>query len=77
MLTHYNIGANVEQLEQVFGLDDHDRMLGILPFFHSFGFTGTLCLPAVLGAGVVYYPNPLDAKSIGPLVSDTPLLSFW
>ncbi len=70
MLTHYNIGANVEQLEQVFGLDDHDRMLGILPFFHSFGFTGTLCLPAVLGAGVVYYPNPLDAKSIGPLVSE-------
>ena len=45
-------------------------MLGILPFFHSFGFTGTLCLPAVLGVGVVYHPNPLDAKTIGPLVRD-------
>ena len=44
-------------------------MLGILPFFHSFGFTGTLCLPAVLGVGTVYYPNPLDGKAIGPLVS--------
>ena len=68
MLSHYNIGSNVEQLEQVFGLNHRDSFLGILPFFHSFGFTGTLCLPAVLGVGVVYHPNPLDAKAIGPLV---------
>ena len=68
MLSHYNIGSNLEQLEQVFGLDRRDGFLGILPFFHSFGFTGTLCLPAMLGVGVVYHPNPLDAKSIGPLV---------
>ena len=47
-----------------------DRFSGVLPFFHSFGFTGTLCLPAVLGVGVVYHPNPLDAKTIGPLVCD-------
>jgi len=68
MLSHYNLGSNAEQLEQVFGLNARDRLLGILPFFHSFGFTGTLCLPAVLGVGVVYHPNPLDAKAIGPLV---------
>ena len=43
--------------------------MGVLPFFHSFGFTGTLWLPAVLGVRVVYHPNPLDAKAIGPLVS--------
>ena len=70
MLSHYNIGANIEQLEQVFGLGAHDCFLGILPFFHSFGFTGTLCLPAMLGVGVVYHPNPLDAKTIGPLVRE-------
>ena len=69
MLTHYNIGSNVEQLDQVFGFTRRDRLLGVLPFFHSFGFTGTLCAPAALGMGVVFYPNPLDAKSIGPLVS--------
>ena len=68
MLSHYNIGSNVEQLEQVFGLNRRDGVLGILPFFHSFGFTGTLCLPAVLGVKAVYYPNPLEAKAIGPLV---------
>jgi len=68
LLSHYNIGSNIEQLEQVFGLNRRDCFLGVLPFFHSFGFTATLCLPAVLGAGVVYHPNPLDAKTIGPLV---------
>jgi len=70
LLSHYNVGSNIEQLEQVFGLDRSDRVLGILPFFHSFGFTATLCLPAVLGAGVAYHTNPLDTKAIAPLVSD-------
>jgi acyl-[acyl-carrier-protein]-phospholipid O-acyltransferase / long-chain-fatty-acid--[acyl-carrier-protein] ligase len=69
MLSHYNIGSNIEQMEQVFGLNRADGFLGVLPFFHSFGFTGTLWLPAVLGARVVYHPNPLDAKAIGPLVN--------
>jgi acyl-[acyl-carrier-protein]-phospholipid O-acyltransferase/long-chain-fatty-acid--[acyl-carrier-protein] ligase len=69
MLSHYNIGSNIEQMEQVFSLDGRDRFLGVLPFFHSFGFTGTLCLPAVLGTGAVYHANPLDTKTIGPLVS--------
>jgi acyl-[acyl-carrier-protein]-phospholipid O-acyltransferase/long-chain-fatty-acid--[acyl-carrier-protein] ligase len=70
MLSHYNIGSNIAQLEQVFGLGKNDRILGILPFFHSFGFTGTLCLPAALGVGVVFHPNPLDARAIGPLVKN-------
>jgi acyl-[acyl-carrier-protein]-phospholipid O-acyltransferase/long-chain-fatty-acid--[acyl-carrier-protein] ligase len=69
MLSHYNVGANIEQLEQVFGLGRSDCVLGVLPFFHSFGFTGTLFLPAVVGVGAVYHPNPLDAKTIGPLVN--------
>jgi acyl-[acyl-carrier-protein]-phospholipid O-acyltransferase/long-chain-fatty-acid--[acyl-carrier-protein] ligase len=68
MLSHYNIGSNIEQLEQIFGLNHTDGFVGILPFFHSFGFTGTLWSPAVLGVRVVYHPNPLDAKAIGPLV---------
>ena len=70
MLSHYNVGSNVDQMDQVFGFTRHDRLLGVLPFFHSFGFTGTLCAPAVLGLGVVFYPNPLDARTIGPLISE-------
>jgi len=68
MLTHYNIASNVEQLGQVFALGRRDRILGVLPFFHSFGFTGTLALPLSLGCGVVYHTSPLDATAIGTLV---------
>ncbi len=70
MLSHYNIGANIEQLGQSFAFGKSDKMLGALPFFHSFGFTGTLMLPGALGIGAVYHPNPLDAKAIGQLVND-------
>ena len=49
-------------------LDDRDCLLGVLPFFHSFGFTVTLWLPAVLGVGVVYHPSPLDFSAISELV---------
>jgi acyl-[acyl-carrier-protein]-phospholipid O-acyltransferase / long-chain-fatty-acid--[acyl-carrier-protein] ligase len=69
VLSHFNLASNVEQLEQVFHLHDGDRILGILPFFHSFGFTGTLCLPPLAGIGVVFHVSPLDAQVIGALVS--------
>ncbi|MGH9774587.1 MAG: acyl-[ACP]--phospholipid O-acyltransferase [Candidatus Acidiferrales bacterium] len=68
MLTHYNIGSNIEQLDQTFMLDRKDCLLGVLPFFHSFGFTVTLWLPAVLGVGVVFHPSPLDLAAISELV---------
>jgi acyl-[acyl-carrier-protein]-phospholipid O-acyltransferase / long-chain-fatty-acid--[acyl-carrier-protein] ligase len=70
MLSQFNLLANIEQCGEVIALDDTQRLLGILPFFHSFGFTVTLCLPLVLGTGVVYYPNPLDAKGIGATVRE-------
>jgi acyl-[acyl-carrier-protein]-phospholipid O-acyltransferase / long-chain-fatty-acid--[acyl-carrier-protein] ligase len=70
MLTHDNIVSNIAQLRQCFGFDRSDRILGILPFFHSFGFTGTLMLPLTSGLGVVFHPNPFDAKTIGTLVSE-------
>ena len=68
MLSHYNLVSNVEQLGQTFDISARDRFLGILPFFHSFGFTATLVVPALQGVGVVYHPNPRDGKGIGELV---------
>ncbi len=70
MLTHYNILSNLEQFGHILNFTHRDRLLGILPFFHSFGFTVTLCLPAEIGAGVVFHPNPLDARAIGTLVRE-------
>ena len=70
MLSHYNIVSNIRQMENILSLTHHDCFLGILPFFHSFGFTVTLCLPAAVGSGVVFHPNPLDGKVIGTLVRE-------
>jgi acyl-[acyl-carrier-protein]-phospholipid O-acyltransferase/long-chain-fatty-acid--[acyl-carrier-protein] ligase len=70
MLSHHNIVSNLEAIGQILWVQPEDRMLGILPFFHSFGFTGTLCLPLASGMGAVYHPNPLDAKTIGKLARE-------
>jgi len=70
MLTHYNIASNVEQMGQTFMFNRRDALLGVLPFFHSFGFTVTLWLPPVLGVSVVYHPSPLDLAAISELVRD-------
>jgi acyl-[acyl-carrier-protein]-phospholipid O-acyltransferase/long-chain-fatty-acid--[acyl-carrier-protein] ligase len=70
MLSHFNLAANISQMAQILIFNRDERILGILPFFHSFGFAVTLCLPAVTGTGVVFYPNPLDARAIGMLVRD-------
>jgi len=70
MLTHYNIASNIEQMGQLFMFDSGDCLLGVLPFFHSFGFTVTLWLPAALGIGVAYHPSPLDLTAIGEIVRD-------
>ena len=68
MLTHANITSNLEGLYQVFHTRDEDVLMGVLPLFHSFGFTATLWFPLISGIGVVYHVNPLDAKMIGKLV---------
>ncbi len=68
MLTHRNIIANVEAVAEVFPHNPGEGMMGILPFFHSFGFTGTLWLPMYRGMFAAYHPNPLEAKIIGRLV---------
>ncbi len=69
MLSHHNILSNVEALAQVLWATKKDRLMGVLPFFHSFGFTGTLWFPLLSGFGVVYHANPLDAKTVGEMVS--------
>ena len=67
MLTHGNIAANVESMIQAAGLEARDRALGVLPFFHSFGYTVTLWAPLQVGASTVYHADPRQAKEIGEL----------
>ena len=68
MLSHHNILANIESVCQVIHFNPTDKVMGVLPFFHSFGFSISLWLPLIVGFGAVYHPNPMDAKTIGETV---------
>jgi acyl-[acyl-carrier-protein]-phospholipid O-acyltransferase/long-chain-fatty-acid--[acyl-carrier-protein] ligase len=67
MLSHGNLLSNVDAMAQIFPMTRDDCFIGVLPFFHSFGLTGTLWFPLLQGCGVAYHPNPMDAKTVGEL----------
>jgi acyl-[acyl-carrier-protein]-phospholipid O-acyltransferase/long-chain-fatty-acid--[acyl-carrier-protein] ligase len=67
MLSNANISHNVDAIERTVHLNNHDVVLGILPFFHSFGYSVTLWGAMTLGPQGVYHYNPLDAKQVGKL----------
>ncbi len=67
VLTYRNIASNIDAIDQVIHLRKGDVMLGMLPFFHSFGYTVTMWGPLALDIAAVYHFNPLDAKQIGKL----------
>jgi acyl-[acyl-carrier-protein]-phospholipid O-acyltransferase/long-chain-fatty-acid--[acyl-carrier-protein] ligase len=67
VLTVGNISSNTESIIQAVALQKEDRALGILPFFHSFGYTVTLWVPLQIGASLVYHPDPRQAREIGEL----------
>ncbi|MBI2688505.1 MAG: MFS transporter [Acidobacteria bacterium] len=66
-LTHWNLLSNMEAVAQVYPVGPQDVMLGILPFFHSFGFGYNLWFPLLHQFPVIFHPNPSDAKTIGEL----------
>ncbi|MEZ6105551.1 MAG: AMP-binding protein [Pirellulaceae bacterium] len=70
VLTMDNIASNVEAIRDVVRLDQHDTLIGILPLFHSFGYTVTMWGTMNLAVSAVYHYSPLDAKRVGKLCKD-------
>jgi acyl-[acyl-carrier-protein]-phospholipid O-acyltransferase/long-chain-fatty-acid--[acyl-carrier-protein] ligase len=67
VLSQFNIDSNIEAIGQVYRVLRKDRLIGILPLFHSFGYT-IFWFAANSGMGIVCHPSPLDAALIGSLV---------
>lgn len=67
MLSHFNVASNIDSVLAAIDLNKKDRALGVLPFFHSFGYTVTLWGPLSIGASAVYFPDPRAAKEVGEL----------
>ncbi|AGA29574.1 AMP-binding protein [Singulisphaera acidiphila] len=67
VLSQRNVLTNIHQINTQLNILPDESLLGILPFFHSFGFTVGLWTVFCLGKKIVYHFNPLDAKTIGKL----------
>jgi acyl-[acyl-carrier-protein]-phospholipid O-acyltransferase/long-chain-fatty-acid--[acyl-carrier-protein] ligase len=67
MLSQHNISSNVEAVDHLFHLRRNDVIMGVLPFFHSFGYTVTMWLPFITEPAAVYHFNPLDGRTVGKL----------
>ena len=67
LLSHFNVASNLEGVSQIVRPRDEDRLLGILPHFHSFGYM-ILWFSANESIGCISLPNPVDAELIGQKV---------
>ncbi|MFO1078541.1 MAG: MFS transporter [Planctomycetota bacterium] len=68
VLSHANVLANAEAVAQVLPLSARDKLLGVLPMFHSFGNFAFWCAMDQ-GAAMVFHPNPLDAAAVGEITA--------
>jgi acyl-[acyl-carrier-protein]-phospholipid O-acyltransferase/long-chain-fatty-acid--[acyl-carrier-protein] ligase len=69
ILSHFNIDSNVQGIREAYRVLPTDRLIGILPPFHSFGYT-MFWFAAHSGMASVCHPSPLDAARIGELVQE-------
>ncbi len=70
VLTMGNVISNVDAIDVAIHLNSDDVVLGVLPFFHSFGYTVTLWAALCLPCAGIYHFSPLEARPIGKLAQD-------
>ncbi len=63
LLTHYNLVANAMQNTAWFGWSHQDIIIGLLPFYHSWGGCTCLNSPVYSGARVIIIPR-FDAEEL-------------
>ena len=66
-LTHLNVQSNLEMIAEAYPFKKDDSVLGVLPFFHSFGYTMTLWFPLARGLSAAYHSHPLELGPIAKL----------
>jgi acyl-[acyl-carrier-protein]-phospholipid O-acyltransferase/long-chain-fatty-acid--[acyl-carrier-protein] ligase len=69
-LTYTNIATNAAAVDKVISLRSSDVLIGVLPFFHSFGFTVTLWTMLLNDVAAAYHVNPLEAQVVGKLTRE-------
>lgn len=63
-LSYRNLLSNLRGAVDVVKVRGTDILFGILPPFHSFGFTVSGICALICGLRIAYYPNPTDGKRL-------------
>ncbi|MBL8582588.1 MAG: AMP-binding protein [Rhizobiaceae bacterium] len=64
VLTGTNLNFNARQAEARIAFGADDKLMNVLPVFHSFGLLGGVILPLIAGVPLFLYPSPLHYKLI-------------
>ncbi|MBI9071943.1 MAG: AMP-binding protein [Melioribacteraceae bacterium] len=78
MLTHKNIVYDAEATATLVNFTEHDKLLSILPLYHTYEATLGLVTPVLCGASVYYMNKPPTAAALLPamkIVQPTIMLS--
>jgi long-chain-fatty-acid--[acyl-carrier-protein] ligase len=63
-LSHKNILSDLKAALECFEIFHNDILYGILPPFHSFGFSVTGMMPLLIGLKVYYAPDPTHSRAM-------------
>lgn len=63
-LTHFNILSNQRPVLEMIDIYSTDVLYGLLPPFHSFGFTVSTLLGLLAGVRIAFSPDPTDGKRL-------------
>ncbi len=75
-LTHRQILTNEQSAFNCVDIGALDSFYGVLPPFHSFGFSLTGLLPILFGIKVFYSPDPTNSKALAQDIFDAKLTIF-
>ena len=67
MLSQNNVMSNIDSTDALFHWKSTDSIMGVMPFFHSFGFTLSLWMTLTTEIRAVFHYNPIDARTVGKL----------
>jgi long-chain-fatty-acid--[acyl-carrier-protein] ligase len=67
-LSHTNLLTNLRDISASVPFYRGDRLLSVLPPFHSFGLTAGVLMPLLHGIPTVHSPNPSDGITLATLV---------
>ncbi|MEP6343037.1 MAG: AMP-binding protein [Maricaulaceae bacterium] len=71
VLSHSNVLANIEQIEEHVEILSTDIFFNPLPTFHCYGLTAGTLWPLLSGYPVVLHPSPLQTKTIANRIFKT------